>query len=183
MNSTFKCPVQGNPDLYGLGIRIALYTQILTALVSGFASDVLEVDDDIGHAVVIFILATGAVLFRMILWREIEAIESVSNSDSSHGRANGLSCPLPEKTRDDRRIDRGIDLSACIFDLVLVSWYGYVAQILYRRLSCLSRESQYMALVPQVRQGWHGLLPHPGWFWGSFLYIQYVNRDFIEGNR
>jgi hypothetical protein len=75
MNSTFTCPVQGNPDLYGLGIRIALYIQILTALVSGFASDLLKVDDDIGHAVVIFILATGAVLFRMILRREIEAIE------------------------------------------------------------------------------------------------------------
>jgi hypothetical protein len=75
MNSTFACPVQGNPDLYGLGIRLGLYLQIITAQISGLASHFLEVDDDIGHAVVIFILATGTVLFRLILRREIEAVE------------------------------------------------------------------------------------------------------------
>jgi hypothetical protein len=77
MNSTLTCPVQGNPDLYGLGIRIALYLQIITAQISGLASHVLEVDDNIGHAVVVFILATGTVLFRLILRRSIEAVEVV----------------------------------------------------------------------------------------------------------
>jgi hypothetical protein len=183
MNSTFTCPVQGNPDLYGLGIRIALYIQILTALVSGFASDLLKVDDDIGHAVVIFHPGNRRCALSDDIAARNRSYRSVSNSDSSHGPANGLSCPLPEKTRDDLRIRRGIDLSACTFGLVLVSRYGYVAQILYRRLRCLFRENQYMALVPQARQGWHGFLPHPRWFRGSFLYIQYVNWDFIEGNR
>ena len=70
-----NCPVQGNPDLYGLGIRIGLYLQIFTAQISGLASHVLEVDDNIGHGVVVFILATGAVLFRLILKQQIEAVE------------------------------------------------------------------------------------------------------------
>jgi hypothetical protein len=71
----FTCPVTGNGDLYGLGIRIGLYLQIFTAQISGLASHVLEVDDSIGHAVVVFILATGTVLFRLILKKEIEAVE------------------------------------------------------------------------------------------------------------
>jgi hypothetical protein len=80
MNTTFAelvgtCPVQGNGDLYGLGIRIGLYLQIFTAQISGMTSQLLEVDDNIGHAVVIFVLAAGTVLFRLILRREIEAVE------------------------------------------------------------------------------------------------------------
>jgi hypothetical protein len=69
------CPVHGNGDLYGLGIRIGLYLQTFTAQISGITSQLLEVDDNIGRAVVIFILATGTVLFRLILRREIEAVE------------------------------------------------------------------------------------------------------------
>jgi hypothetical protein len=69
------CPLSGNGDLYGLGVRIGLYFQIFTAQISGLASHVLEVDDSIGHKVVIFILATGTVLFRLILRNEIEAVE------------------------------------------------------------------------------------------------------------
>ena len=65
-NPNFTCPVTGNTDLYGLGIRLSLYIQIFTAQISGLASHVLEVDDSIGHEVVIFILATGTVLFRLI---------------------------------------------------------------------------------------------------------------------
>jgi hypothetical protein len=75
MSSNFTCPVQGNPDLYGLGIRIGLYLQILTAQISGLTSQYLEVDDNIGHGVVLFILATGIVLFRQILHHKIEAVE------------------------------------------------------------------------------------------------------------
>jgi hypothetical protein len=79
MNTTYveiaTCPVQGNGDLYGLGIRISLYLQIFTAQISGLTSHLLVVDDNIGHAVVIFILATGTVLLRLILGREIEAVE------------------------------------------------------------------------------------------------------------
>ncbi|KAN0089946.1 hypothetical protein V8E51_018525 [Hyaloscypha variabilis] len=71
----YTCPIQGNSDLYGLGIRIGLYLQIFTAQISGLASHVLEVDDNIGHEVVVFILATGAVLFRLILKQRIEAAE------------------------------------------------------------------------------------------------------------
>jgi hypothetical protein len=70
-----NCPIVGNGDLYGLGIRIGLYLQIFTAQISGLASHVLEVDDSIGHAVVIFILATGTVLLRLILQQRIEAVE------------------------------------------------------------------------------------------------------------
>ena len=74
-NPNFTCPVTGNTDLYGLGIRLSLYIQIFTAQISGLASHVLEVDDSIGHEVVIFILATGTVLFRLIKKKEIEAVE------------------------------------------------------------------------------------------------------------
>lgn len=69
------CPIQGSSDLYGLGIRISLYLQIFTAQISGLASHVLEVDDWIGHGVVVFILATGTVLFKQILHKEITAVE------------------------------------------------------------------------------------------------------------
>src|SRR5271155_1232588 len=69
------CPVHGNGDIYGLGIRIGLYLQTFTAQISGITSHLLEVDDNIGRAVVIFVLATGTVLFRLILRREIEAVE------------------------------------------------------------------------------------------------------------
>jgi hypothetical protein len=71
------CPVHGNGDLYGLGIRIGLYLQTFTAQISGITSHLLEVDDNIGRAVVIFVLATGTVLFRLILRREIEAVEVI----------------------------------------------------------------------------------------------------------
>lgn len=75
MNSTFTCPVQGHPDLYGLGIRIALYLQIFTAQISGLASSVLSVDRKLGPMVLVFVISTSAVLLRLILHRKIEAVE------------------------------------------------------------------------------------------------------------
>lgn len=69
------CPVQGQPDLYGLGIRVALYIQIFTVQISGYSSMLLGVDDNISNAVVVFILAVGTVLLRQILRGQIEAVE------------------------------------------------------------------------------------------------------------
>lgn len=70
-----SCPIQGNPDIYGLGIRLGLYLQMLTAQISGLGSVFLPVPDIVGQGVVMFVLATGTVLVRLILRHEIEAVE------------------------------------------------------------------------------------------------------------
>ncbi|KAM0255009.1 hypothetical protein ACHAQJ_006237 [Trichoderma viride] len=67
MNSTIpNCPVQGNSDLYGLGIRVGIYIQMLTVQLSGLASAILKTEDSLGQATIIFVLATGIVLIRLI---------------------------------------------------------------------------------------------------------------------
>ncbi|KAI9925571.1 hypothetical protein MW887_005952 [Aspergillus wentii] len=70
-----SCPIEGNPDLYGLGIRLGLYLQMFTAQISGLSSAILPIPDSIGQGVVLFVLATGIVLFRLTEHREIEAVE------------------------------------------------------------------------------------------------------------
>ena len=69
------CPVQGNSDLYGLGIRIGLYIQLLTVQISGLTSQLMGVNDLLSQGVVIFILSAGTVLLKLILRREIEPVE------------------------------------------------------------------------------------------------------------
>ncbi|PTB70848.1 hypothetical protein BBK36DRAFT_1108685 [Trichoderma citrinoviride] len=67
MNSTtLTCPVTGNPDLYGLGIRIGIYIQMLTVQLSGLASAILRTEDSLGQGTIIFVLATGIVLIRLL---------------------------------------------------------------------------------------------------------------------
>ncbi|KAL6881327.1 hypothetical protein J3F83DRAFT_49995 [Trichoderma novae-zelandiae] len=67
MNATaLPCPVQGNPDLYGLGIRIGIYIQMLTVQLSGLASALLKTEDTLGQGTIIFVLATGVVLVRLL---------------------------------------------------------------------------------------------------------------------
>lgn len=46
-----------------------------SAQISGLTSTILEVDDHIGHVTIVFILATGTVLFKFILHHEVEAVE------------------------------------------------------------------------------------------------------------
>ncbi|RFU76000.1 hypothetical protein TARUN_6244 [Trichoderma arundinaceum] len=65
-NSTLTCPVTGDPDLYGLGIRIGIYIQMLTVQISGLASAILRTEDFIGQGTIIFVLATGIVLIRQL---------------------------------------------------------------------------------------------------------------------
>ncbi|KAH6607687.1 hypothetical protein Trco_004000 [Trichoderma cornu-damae] len=68
-NSTMPmpdCPVGGNPDLYGLGIRLGIYIQMLTVQLSGLASAILRTEDFLGQGTIIFVLATGIVLVRLI---------------------------------------------------------------------------------------------------------------------
>ncbi|KAL7801308.1 hypothetical protein V8C44DRAFT_353719 [Trichoderma aethiopicum] len=67
MNSTtLTCPVTGNPDLYGLGIRLGIYFQMLTVQISGLASAILRTEDSLGQGTIIFVLATGVVLVRLL---------------------------------------------------------------------------------------------------------------------
>ncbi|KJZ72428.1 hypothetical protein HIM_08231 [Hirsutella minnesotensis 3608] len=60
------CPVQGNSDLYGLGIRLGLYIQMITVQLSGMLSVYFRVDDHIGQGTIIFVLSTSIVLVRLI---------------------------------------------------------------------------------------------------------------------
>ena len=69
------CPVTGNSDLYGLGIRIGIYLQMFTAQFSGYISQKKNEDDDVGQGVVVFTLSAAIVLLRLILRREIEPVE------------------------------------------------------------------------------------------------------------
>jgi hypothetical protein len=71
MNATFTCPLQGNRDLYGLGIRVALYMQMAGAQIHGLTSRIIEVESGSG----VLILAISTILFRLILRHEIEAVE------------------------------------------------------------------------------------------------------------
>lgn len=67
MNSTASdCPVNGNSDLYGLGIRIGIYIQMMTVQLSGLASATLKTEDTLGQGTIIFVLATGIVLIRLL---------------------------------------------------------------------------------------------------------------------
>lgn len=67
MNSTVaNCPVQGNSDLYGLGIRVGIYIQMITVQLSGLASAILKTEDALGQGTIIFVLATGIVLVHLL---------------------------------------------------------------------------------------------------------------------
>ncbi|ATY64504.1 hypothetical protein A9K55_004413 [Cordyceps militaris] len=72
----FTCPVAGQPDLYGLGIRIGIYIQMLAVQLSALLSIVLRQDDYLGESVVIFILAVGSVLVKLIVNKQILAVEA-----------------------------------------------------------------------------------------------------------
>ncbi|PHH68607.1 hypothetical protein CDD82_413 [Ophiocordyceps australis] len=64
--STSSCPLEGNPDLYGLGIRIGIYIQMLTVQLSGILSAYFQVEDNIGQGTIIFVLSTAIVLVRLV---------------------------------------------------------------------------------------------------------------------
>ncbi|KAJ3493908.1 hypothetical protein NLG97_g4430 [Lecanicillium saksenae] len=71
-----NCPIKGQPDLYGLGIRVGIYIQMLAVQISALLSMVLRQDDYLGEGVVIFILAVGSVLLKQIVNHEITAVEA-----------------------------------------------------------------------------------------------------------
>ncbi|KAJ2967270.1 hypothetical protein NQ176_g9740 [Zarea fungicola] len=70
------CIIDGNADLYGLGIRIGIYIQMLAVQISSLLSMVLRQDDYLGEGVVIFILAVGTVLVKLIVEHRIVAVEA-----------------------------------------------------------------------------------------------------------
>lgn len=73
--SDHNCLVKGNPDLYGLGIRLGIYFQMLTVQSSGLFSYFLRAEDNIAETAVVFVMSVGTVLVRQIVNRDIEAIE------------------------------------------------------------------------------------------------------------
>lgn len=77
MNSTVlpKCPVEGDSDLYGLGIRIGIYIQMMTVQLSGLASAIFKTEDTLGQGTIILVLATGIVLIRELRDKTVEAVE------------------------------------------------------------------------------------------------------------
>ncbi|GJN72470.1 hypothetical protein PLICBS_006543 [Purpureocillium lilacinum] len=64
--ANLTCPVQGKADLYGLGIRVGAYIQMLTVQLSGALSIKYRVEDHVGQGVLIFVGATAIVLVRLI---------------------------------------------------------------------------------------------------------------------
>ncbi|KYK54772.1 hypothetical protein DCS_06732 [Drechmeria coniospora] len=60
------CPVEGNPDLYGLGIRVGIYLQMLTVQLSGLLSTAFRLEDHIGQGTIVFVLAAVVVLVRLL---------------------------------------------------------------------------------------------------------------------
>lgn len=75
MSDSNHCPIEGNADLYGLGIRLGIYFQMLTVQSSGLFSYFLRAEDNIAETAVVFVMSVGTVLVRLIVIRRIEAIE------------------------------------------------------------------------------------------------------------
>lgn len=75
--TNFSCPLQGNPDLYGLGIRLGMYFQMVTIQLSGLLSYALGSEDVTAEAAVVFVVSVGTVLVRSIVNRSVAAIEVV----------------------------------------------------------------------------------------------------------
>lgn len=74
-----SCPVEGNSDLYGLGIRLGIYIQMITVQISGVTSARAhgKTSDHLGEAALIFILSAGIVLARLVSRAEIQPVEVV----------------------------------------------------------------------------------------------------------
>lgn len=70
------CLLKGDPDLYGLGIRVGIYIQTLAVQISALLSMALRQDDYLGEGVIIFILAVGSVLVKQIVEHKIVAVEA-----------------------------------------------------------------------------------------------------------
>lgn len=71
-----ECGIDGQSDLYGLGIRVGIYIQMLAVQLSALLSLVLRQDDYLGEGVVVFVLAVGSVLVKLIIEKKIVAIEA-----------------------------------------------------------------------------------------------------------
>lgn len=70
------CPIEGNPDLYGLGIRLGIYFQMITVQISAMMSQALRDDDYLGEATIVFIISVGSVLVSE-LYKGKEGIQAV----------------------------------------------------------------------------------------------------------
>jgi len=72
-NTLPKCAIQGNSDLYGLGIRISVYVQYLTILVAAVSGRKLY--SKIRTAVLIYAVAILIVVFRNSISGSIHGLE------------------------------------------------------------------------------------------------------------
>lgn len=75
MSYNQTCPLTGNPDLYGLGIRVGIYIQMLAVQISGLAAAIFNIEDHLGQGTIIFILSAGIVLVRQIVQHNIQPVE------------------------------------------------------------------------------------------------------------
>jgi uncharacterized membrane protein (UPF0136 family) len=71
-----NCHIEGNPDLYGLGIRVGIYIQMITVQISAALSQVLREEDRLNEATVVFVISVSSVLFNLIYQNKIEAVEA-----------------------------------------------------------------------------------------------------------
>lgn len=88
MGSASSCTIQGDPDLYGLGIRLGIYFQMLTIQASGLLSYVLRAEDGMGEISVIFVFSVGTILIRKLVSGNIEAVEAMFMIGSLMGLVN-----------------------------------------------------------------------------------------------
>lgn len=72
-----KCPITGSPDLYGLGIRLGIYFQMLMVQTSGLLKFVLNSEDNIAETAVVFVFSVAIVLIRQISTHSLNAVEVV----------------------------------------------------------------------------------------------------------
>ena len=72
-----NCHIEGNPDLYGLGIRVGIYIQMITVQISAALSEVLREEDRLNEATVVFVISVSSVLVNLIYQNKIEAVETM----------------------------------------------------------------------------------------------------------
>ena len=70
------CVIEGEPDLYGLGIRIGIYIQMITVQISAALSQVLREEDHLNEATIVFVISVGSVFINLIYQKKIEAVEA-----------------------------------------------------------------------------------------------------------
>ncbi len=118
------CPITGNPDLYGLGIRIGIYVQMITVQISAIMSQILREEDYLGEATIVFVISVGSVLVRQ-LYKGKDGIQAVEAAPIlALLLAQVGSCRIVSTRRMVPHIIYAVELCGLIGLYVWYWWYG-----------------------------------------------------------